>query len=332
MFTPTPDYSQQLYAYLQTWRQSMEQWAAMPPGPSFPTAPPLAHGAECRPHAIRTARDAVHATAAGRFGATHPCWYHRPPAPADYTQQLFKYLQAWRQYLEQMTGARPASPQPPTAQPANAAQNPPGKNGGSPPPSGGPPPPGGPPSPSDVPTPPGDDTSGAAIPENYVQTGSTATWPPLLNLPPSNYGGNQIVGPGFAPSGPFVHGLENPQVLIPPDHNFGTEFRRPLVGPAISSPVSSARPEATRHRPEAPAEFSAGSPFRSAMERVDPDASPQFVRKSLFSSPGAQAGRPGLRNPVKRPRPKLGSDHLRVGTDRRIAYCHDSPDRLSLSH
>ncbi|WP_237071999.1 hypothetical protein, partial [Mycobacterium avium] len=39
------------------------------------------------------------------------------PAPADYTQQLFGYLQAWRQYLEQMAGASSGSAQQPTAPP-----------------------------------------------------------------------------------------------------------------------------------------------------------------------------------------------------------------------
>jgi hypothetical protein len=44
-----------------------------------------------------------------------------PPSPADYTQQLFGYLQAWRQYLEQATGATPA----PTTQQSAGSTPPP---------------------------------------------------------------------------------------------------------------------------------------------------------------------------------------------------------------
>lgn len=84
--TMPADYSQQLQAYLQAWRQLLESAAAlaaaMPlPGmvPGLPTMPPTT--------------------------ATAPAF----PAPADHTQQLFGYLQAWRQYLEQTVGAANAS-------------------------------------------------------------------------------------------------------------------------------------------------------------------------------------------------------------------------------
>jgi hypothetical protein len=57
-----------------------------------------------------------------------------PPMPAaagaptagslpDYTQHLFGYLQAWRQYLEQATGTVSGPPQPPATQPS-ATQEP----------------------------------------------------------------------------------------------------------------------------------------------------------------------------------------------------------------
>ncbi|WP_256736020.1 hypothetical protein [Mycolicibacterium hippocampi] len=100
--TYPPEHNQQLNAYLQAWRQVLEPltpgitaampfpsapWG-MPPMPPFtppiPTAPP--------PPA--------------------------PPMPADYTQQLFGYLQAWRQYLEHATGAQPAPAQPSSTFPA----------------------------------------------------------------------------------------------------------------------------------------------------------------------------------------------------------------------
>lgn len=101
--TYPPEHNQQLNAYLQAWRQVLEPLTpgitaampfssapgGMPPMPPFtppiPTAPP--------PPA--------------------------PPMPADYTQQLFGYLQAWRQYLEQATGAPPAPSQTAGAQPTD---------------------------------------------------------------------------------------------------------------------------------------------------------------------------------------------------------------------
>lgn len=91
MTTPG-DYTQQLYAYLQAWRQLLESAAAlaaaMPvPGmmPGLPSMPPAAAP---------------------------------PSAAADPSQQLFAHLQAWRQYLEQAVGAAgtaPARPQDPAA-------------------------------------------------------------------------------------------------------------------------------------------------------------------------------------------------------------------------
>lgn len=92
------DYSQQLYAYLQAWRQFLEPltaMAAMAAGVAYPGAPWAA--------------------------PPYPSPYPAPPTPptspvappqvpADYTQQLFGHLQGWRQHLEQMTGSKPAPP------------------------------------------------------------------------------------------------------------------------------------------------------------------------------------------------------------------------------
>ncbi len=106
MTTSPLDYNQQLLAYLQAWRQLLEQsmtmagtpfavapsaMPAVPPGmPFMPPMPPMPPAAPVPPV---------------------------PPSPADYTQQLFGYLQAWRQYLEQVTGAAPGLLQPPFLQP-----------------------------------------------------------------------------------------------------------------------------------------------------------------------------------------------------------------------
>ncbi|KUI31322.1 oxidoreductase [Mycobacterium sp. IS-1742] len=77
MTTPPFDMNQQLLAYLQAWRQLLEQWTAMAaslPGVGSPYPP----GAPGGPAA---------------------------PGPADYTQQLFGSLQAWRRHLEQAAAA-----------------------------------------------------------------------------------------------------------------------------------------------------------------------------------------------------------------------------------
>jgi hypothetical protein len=101
------DYNQHLLAYLQAWRQLLEASAAMttaipispapsgmPPMPPMPFIPPMAPAGAPPP------------------GAS---------PPTDYAQQLFGYLQAWRQYLEQAIGAAPGtSTQPTTTQPTGS--------------------------------------------------------------------------------------------------------------------------------------------------------------------------------------------------------------------
>jgi hypothetical protein len=91
------DYNQHLLAYLQAWRQLLEASAAMtsglpfPPGPSgMPPTPPMPPMPFVPPMAP---------PGTSPLGAS---------PPTDYTQQLFGYLQAWRQYLEQAIAAAPA--------------------------------------------------------------------------------------------------------------------------------------------------------------------------------------------------------------------------------
>lgn len=85
MTTPG-DYTQQLFAYLQAWRQLLESAAAlaaaMPVPGMVPGLPPIPTPAAPPP-----------------FGA-----------PSDPSQQLFAHLQAWRQYLEQTVGAAGTAP------------------------------------------------------------------------------------------------------------------------------------------------------------------------------------------------------------------------------
>jgi hypothetical protein len=105
MTTSPADHNQQLLGYLAVWQQLLEQTMALLGGlpgmampgvmPSMPTGVPFAP-----PQAP---------------GATHPTV---PISPTDYAQQLFGYLQTWRQYLEQAAAApRPPAPTPGPAQP-----------------------------------------------------------------------------------------------------------------------------------------------------------------------------------------------------------------------
>jgi hypothetical protein len=120
MSMPATGNDQQLLGFLQTWRQLLEQWGAMTTAAPSPNSP----------------FDAAATLAATQFtppgmpfmpAGLPPMAPLMPPSPTDYTQQLFGYLQAWRQYLEQMAGARPAPPQPPTA---NSSGTGPASSGG----------------------------------------------------------------------------------------------------------------------------------------------------------------------------------------------------------
>lgn len=88
MTVPPLDPNQQMLAYLQLWRQLLEQWIAM-----ATALPPMT-----MPYPM---------AAAPVTPGTPPA-----PAPADYAQQLFGHLQSWRQNLEQaVAAAAPGAPQ-----------------------------------------------------------------------------------------------------------------------------------------------------------------------------------------------------------------------------
>jgi hypothetical protein len=214
----------------------------------------------------------------------------RPPAPGDYAQQLFGYLQAWRQYLEQMAGAGPgSSPLDEGGKPANP------QNG------------------SDAPG----DGAGGDTARSQSREGSGPTLPPrLLDLPPTNVGGSQLTatdygrtnplapsgqtglsdlaptdyytsqisGLGFDPGGSFDQGAHEPQVLNPPVNELET-FMPPPPPILIQSPVVQ-RPSGVV-APRILAQPSAGSSFQNAIDRLDPTSVQEVAPKSLFSTPGA---------------------------------------------
>jgi len=296
MFPPTTDYNQQLFAYLQTWRQLLEQWAAMTAGLPFPTVPsvwPTAPaGGQFMPPTAPFMPPMPPFMPPTPTAPAPPM----PPAPADYTQQLFSYLQAWRQYLEQMTGARPG-PRPPC--------------------------------PPDGPIPPGDDTGSKTIPRSDVSKGSNPPGPPpQLDIQPESPGGSQVVSsdfgqatpllnlpptsgeyvsefrrPGFDQPSPFGHGLEETQLLNPPDYAFGYRDRPSAGTLPAGAVVYTAAPEASSHTSESAAQLPVASPFSAVMERVEPNASPQAAPKSLFSSPGAQVASARIEEAGQTPSP-----------------------------
>jgi hypothetical protein len=108
--TPFPtDQAQQLLAYLQAWRQYLEQsLGVMTPSQPLPPAP----------WGMPAAPPAAPSPAAASVPVANP----PIPPTADYTQQLLAYLQAWRQYLEQAMGAAaPGQPYPTIPPPAVTA-------------------------------------------------------------------------------------------------------------------------------------------------------------------------------------------------------------------
>ncbi len=105
--TSPMDYNQHLLSYLQAWRQLLEASAAMASGSSGLPIPPMPGGMPPMPPTPF-------------MPPMEPPGTSTPGAspPTDYTQQLFGYLQAWRQHLEQAIGAAPGTtPQPTPAQP-----------------------------------------------------------------------------------------------------------------------------------------------------------------------------------------------------------------------
>jgi hypothetical protein len=273
MFPPTPNYNQQMFAYLQAWRQFLEQWAAMTAGLAFPITPSVWPTAPAGGQFLPPTAPFMPPFMPPTPPAPAPPTTLGPPAPADYTQQLFSYLQAWRQYLEQMTGPCAGS-RPPRS--------------------------------PDGPNPPGDQTGSKTIPRSDVNKGSNAPRPPeqidippgspgvsfdrppqLVDIPPASEYQSEFRRPGFDQPGPFDHGVEESQLLNPPDYAFGYRDRlRPETFPAGA--VGHATESEASHTSEAPAQLPVNSPFSAVMARVEPSASPQSAPKSLFSTPGAK--------------------------------------------
>ncbi|MGO9156961.1 NAD(P)-binding protein [Mycobacterium sp.] len=213
MFTPAMDYNQQLLAYLSAWQQFLQQWPATTAGLPFPTPPGVMPGAPAAGQFMPPPAPFVPPTAP--FMPPSAQVAPMPPAPGDYAQQLFSYLQAWRQYLEQMTGMRPGSPQPSPAQP-------PGERWKS-----------SPPRPPDAPPPPG---GGSQTTPGNDASSETDPPPPVYLAPERDYVSQyKTVDPDAAQ--PFDSGQVEPLVFQPPSDYFKTEISLPRGEPFAAGPT-----------------------------------------------------------------------------------------------
>lgn len=283
MFTPTTDLNQQLFNYLQTWRQLLEQWTAMaagtlfPNGTSgFPIAPP---GGQFAPPTMPFMA-AMPPMPGMPFMPPVPSAAPAPvpPAPADYTQQLFSYLQAWRHYLEQAAGATPTQPSGPR-QPGDVPPNDGGKARPQRPPN--------------VPIPPGSETGSKGMPQGDDDKSSASTWPPPeMRLAPETFTLSQVSGTGSELAETSIGRGREASRLIPPNDDLSYQSDRielpreilQMLDPAAAS----ARPGAS-HVVSETAGPQAGSAFLRTMHSVGPTTSPQVEPRSLFSTPGASA-------------------------------------------
>lgn len=175
--TPPPaDHNEQLLTYLAVWQQLLEKTMAMLGGPSVMATPGAIPGMPAGmsfppPMAPGTPMPTV------------------PPSPTDYAQQLFGYLQAWRQYLERVPGATTVPPQPAAAYPTTSPSSTPsfGSPQGYAAPDGG----GGQPTPvggsgeQTVPPPRGESLA------RTTRKQSTTKWPPEV-LMPATEAGSQV--------------------------------------------------------------------------------------------------------------------------------------------
>lgn len=280
MSMPTSDSSQNMLVYLQAWRQLLEQWMTMATPPAMPFMPPAM---PFMPPAMPFMPPGIpYMAPAMPFMPPMQPSAPVPPGPGDYTQELFGYLQAWRQQLEQMTNGRPAMVRPPTPQSSNASAGKPVTHSGQ-----------------VVPVPATDvinnpDNPGGPMAEEIVieiPNQSNLTWPPLEHVAHPNQGGSQ--GPLSARVGPgrqFNRGRDEDSAVRLPQNQFGNQidrFRRPPDTPGPTTPA--ARPVA--------------SPFLSKMGRVAPGASASPTPKTLYSNAAARSSSARLRDTGQTPSP-----------------------------
>ena len=249
MFTPTNDYNQQMLAYLQTWRHLLDQWttmaAALPSlfAPSaMPLVPPMPQLPQMPP--------------AAPFMGPLPPTAPTPSAPADYTQQLFSALQAWRQYLEQVTAGQPGvSPPPPPPTAGAAAESGTANQSGQTRPVRHP----------NVQPPPVDDGSRGALTAGVRS--DPDTWPARRHAVAHSETGSMVPAENM-PGSPGI-ALQSESGLRPPlreDFHLAQDMDR-----------------IREWEQKLDAELPVATAFGQAVARLAPDTSPQVEAKSLYT-------------------------------------------------
>ncbi|WP_431239675.1 hypothetical protein ACQ86B_08720 [Mycolicibacterium aichiense] len=262
MSMPGMDYNQQLLSYLQYWRQLLEQWTAIAAGAPFlsgsPTPPTALAGGQFMPPVALFMPPPMPVMPSTPYGPPSAASSPTTPAPGDYPQQLFGYLQTWRQYLEQATGAGSA---PPEAGPAQQQQQRAGATSGGR--SGA--------YRQDTRSSEGDPTAGIGVLQSDDRKNSGRIPPTLYDRAPSNYHQSQISG------------TNSDAFTVPFD---GPQGPNEMPDPAALL----ARPEALRSQSEAfITPVSGGSAYVRAMNRVEHVPLQQVVRRSLYSNASAAA-------------------------------------------
>ncbi len=256
------DHNQQLSSYLQAWQQLLGQspTAAGLTFPGFPSSIPMMPPLPPLPPAAPTAPGPLFA-----------------PPGTDYAQQLFGYLQAWRQYLEQLTTAAPTPQQSTGSQPSAGPLSPqlPGVPWGAPHKGGyqqgGYHNENGTDSP-EAPVKPGNPDGSKSMSGSGAGAGMKSSY---MDTQPGNQGGSQI----------------NENALRGPDLRFGPDVR--LADRSVRRQTSSLTTGGSSGR-------SPGSAFSKAINRVDTAAVPQTASRSLFGAPTATNAADRLQKPTDR--------------------------------
>ena len=273
MFAPTTD-PNWLLAYLQTWQQLLQQWMALAAGLSAPNAP---SGISPMPHMPFTPPMPPSGPMPGSPTQPSPTI---PPAPSDYTQQLFGYLQAWRQQLEQVTGGQPGVAQPAISQPAGAPQGVPtyANNSQTHPVR-----------PPNVITPPPDPggskgTLGAA---EVTREGATSPWPPTYEAVRSLFGSMVPAEVALSPTNPIGAWQQRPNALKSPSNPYGSQ----ISDLNKNELADLERQIATSFR------------FREKKERDTREVPVRPAPRPLYAPRAARTTAPEIRDPSQRPSP-----------------------------
>jgi hypothetical protein len=209
-------------------------------------------------------------TAAPLMPPTAPAAPLSSPMPTDYAQQLFGQLQTWRQYLEQMTGARPGPAQPSGPWPVEGGPAREGRQPGQ----------------STVPVEPDNPNAGKIRDATAASNSSSEpSWPPpKVDVRPINELGGQDP---FHPRHPIRPDNEGGSIHVAPGlFNQAALARGQQIGTPPTSegakygPVRYGRNPSSATMPQA--RLAAASPVSAATRQVSSSAPMQAPQQSRF--------------------------------------------------